>query len=198
MIRHALLSFLLLALAAPAAAQSMRTGGEPVRPGFGTAIEITGGQVLVAEPNGVRSPGAVYVYGEQGGSWSEIARLQAENPASDDLFGASIAASGDRLIAGALGSEGGGAYVFVKEGDGWRRVARLTATDVAPSDSFGASVAIAGDVALVGAGGADSGRGAVYVFRGDLRPGVPDRGRVGDRAPAQPRKSSRENNTLER
>ena len=168
MIRHALLSLFLLVLAAPAAAQSMRTGGEPARPGFGTAIAITGGQVLVAEPNGVRSPGAVYVYGEQAGSWVEVARLGAESPAAGDLFGASIAASGDRLIAGAQeGETGGVAYVFDGEGDEWRRVARLSASDAVPSDSFGTAVAIAGDVALVGAGGADSSRGAVYVFRRD-------------------------------
>ena len=167
MIRHALLPLLFFALAAPAAAQSMRTGGEPARPGFGSALAIAGGQVLVAEPNGVRSPGAVYVYGKQGASWAEAERLGAENPAAGDLFGATIAASNDRLIVGALGGEGGVAYVFAREGDGWERVGRLSASDAAPSDSFGATVAIAGDVALVAAAGADSGRGAVYVFRGD-------------------------------
>ena len=167
MIRHALLSLLFFAVAAPAAAQSMRSGGEPPRPGFGTALAIVGGQVLVAEPNGVRSPGAVYVYGKQGAGWAEVERLGAENPAAGDLFGATIAASDDRLIVGALGGEGGVAYVFAREGDGWERVARLSASDAAASDSFGATVAIAGDVALVAAAGADSGRGAVYVFRGD-------------------------------
>jgi choice-of-anchor B domain-containing protein len=167
MIRHVSLSLLFLAIAIPAAAQSMRNGGEPARPGFGSALAIVGGQVLVAEPNGVRSPGAVYVYGKQGAGWAEVERLGAENPAAGDLFGATIAASDDRLIVGALGGEGGVAYVFAREGDGWERVARLSASDGVPSDSFGATVAVAGDVALVGAAGADSGRGAVYVFRGD-------------------------------
>jgi choice-of-anchor B domain-containing protein len=168
MIRHALLSLLFFAVAAPAAAQSMRSGGaEPARSGFGSAIVIVGGQVLVAEPNGVRSPGAVYVYGKQGAGWAEVERLGAENPAAGDLFGATIAASDDRLIVGALGGEGGVAYVFAKEGEGWERIARLSASDAAPSDSFGSTVAVAGNVALVGAAGADSGRGAVYVFRGD-------------------------------
>ncbi|HET7692614.1 MAG TPA: choice-of-anchor B family protein [Gemmatimonadota bacterium] len=167
MIRHLSLSLLFLVIAIPAAAQSMRNGGEPARPGFGSALAIAGGQVLVAEPNGVRSPGAVYVYGKQGAGWAEVERLGAENPAAGDLFGATIAASDDRLIVGALGGEGGVAYVFAREGDGWERVARLSASDGVPSDSFGATVAVAGDVALVGAAGADSGRGAVYVFRGD-------------------------------
>ncbi|HET8785289.1 MAG TPA: choice-of-anchor B family protein, partial [Candidatus Limnocylindrales bacterium] len=167
MIRHALLSLLFFLVAAPAAAQSMRDGAEPARPGFGTAIEIIGDQVLVAEPNGVRSPGAVYVYGKEGADWTEVERLSAENPAAGDLFGATIASADDRLIVGALGGEGGVAYVFAREGDGWERVGRLSAPDAAPSDSFGAAVAVAGDMALVAAAGADSGRGAVYVFRGD-------------------------------
>ena len=166
MIRHALLSLLFFALAAPAAAQSMRTGGEPARVGFGSALAITGDQVLVGEPNGVRSPGAVYVYGKQGSGWAEVERLRAEDAVAGDLFGTSIAASDDRLIVGSVG-EAGAAYVFAREGGGWRRVALLSASGATPDDRFGASVAIAGDVALVGAAGADSGRGAVYVFRGD-------------------------------
>ena len=39
----------------------------PARRGFGTAAAISGDQVLVAEVNDVRAPGAVYVYGKQGG-----------------------------------------------------------------------------------------------------------------------------------
>ena len=61
--------------------------------GFGTAAAISGDQVLVAEANGVRSPGAVYVYGKQGRGWAELDRLTAENPAAGDRFGATIAAS---------------------------------------------------------------------------------------------------------
>ena len=171
MIRHALLSLFLLALAVPAAAQSMRTDDAVPAPaiGFGTAAAISGDQVLVAEVNDVRAPGAVYVYGKQGGSWAQLHRLTAESPAAGDRFGAAIAASGSRLIVGST-QQGGGqgaAFVFEKQGDGWRQIASLTASGGAAGDSLGTSVAIDGDVALVGAGGADSGRGAVYVFRPD-------------------------------
>jgi len=170
MIRHALPLLALLALAAPAAAQSMRTDDPmPAQSGFGAAVAITGDQVLVAEPNDVRSPGAVYVYGKQSGQWTQVGRLRAENAARGDLFGASIATSGNRLIVGTTlrGDGPGAAYVFQRDGASWRQIARLAATDAAPGDSLGTSVAIDGDLALVGAGGADSGRGAVYVFRGD-------------------------------
>jgi len=170
MIRHALAILCLLALAAPAAAQSMRTDAPaPAQAGFGSSVAITGDQVLVAEPNDVRASGAVYVYGKEGGSWTLLHTLTAESPARGDLFGASIATSGNRMIVGSTlqGGAQGAAFVFEKAGDGWRQVARLFASGAAAGDSLGTSVAIDGDMALVGAGGADSGRGAVYVFRAD-------------------------------
>ena len=168
MIRYALALLPLLALAAPVAAQSTRDGSQPGQAGFGTAVEIVGDQVLVAEPNDARAPGAVYVYGKQGGNWTELSKLTAENPTRGDRFGSAIATSDDRLIVGAT-PEGdpGGAFIFEQSGSEWRRVAHLSASDAAAADSLGTAVAIDGDLALVAAGGADSSRGAVYVFRAD-------------------------------
>src|SRR5688500_10257369 len=132
MTRHALALLASLAVATPAAAQSMRTDDALPAPavGFGTAAAISGDHVLVAEVNDVRAPGAVYVYGEQGGSWIQLHRLTAENPAAGDRFGASIATSENRLIVGST-EQGGGqgaAFVFEKQGDGWRQIASLTAS----------------------------------------------------------------------
>jgi len=168
MIRYAIALVSLLALAAPVAAQSMRDGSQPRQAGFGMAVEIVGDQVLVAEPNDVRAPGAVYVYAKQGAGWTQLAKLTAEVPTRGDRFGSAIATSGDRLIVGAT-PEGdpGGAFVFEHSGSEWRQVAHLSASDAAAADSLGTAVAIDGDLALVAAGGADSSRGAVYVFRAD-------------------------------
>jgi choice-of-anchor B domain-containing protein len=168
MTRYALALLPLLALAAPAAAQSMRDGAEPGQAGFGSAVAIAGDQILVAEPNDVRAPGAVYVYGKQGGSWTQLSKLTAENPARGDRFGSAIATTGNRLIVGSTPeNDQGGAFIFEQSGSDWRQVARLSASDAMAADSLGTSVAIDGDLALVGAGGADSSRGAVYVFRAD-------------------------------
>ena len=167
MIRTSLALLTLLTLAAPVRGQSMRTGTvEPALAGFGATVAVSGDQVLVAEPNDVRAPGAVYVYAKRNGAWTETARLTAENPVRGDLFGSSVATAGNRLIVGSTAhGDRGAAYVFEKSGDEWRRIGTLTAG--VPGDSLGAAVAIAGDLALVGAGGADSSRGAVYVFRAD-------------------------------
>jgi len=169
MIRYAMAWLAILALATPVGAQSMRDGGQAAQAGFGVAVAVSGDQVFVAEPNDVRNPGAVYVYGRQDGSWTELARLTADQAARGDLFGSSIATAGDRMIVGSVlqGEGRGAAYVFRKDGASWRQVARLDAPDGGPDDSLGVAVAIDGDLALVGAAGADSSRGAVYVFRGD-------------------------------
>ena len=174
MIRHALPSLLLLALAAPVAAQSMRTDDvAPALAGFGASVAVAGDHVLVAEPNDVRSPGAVYAYGRQDGTWTEVGRLSADDATRGDLFGASLAASDDRVFVGSpfQGDGVGVAYVFERDGDGWRQVARLSVDEPAMGDSLGSAVAIDQDLALVAATGADSGRGAVYVFRRAEGPG---------------------------
>ena len=72
--------------------------------------------------------GAVYIFtlpGEngrklQGETWTEDKILTTSDMASGDVFGSSVAISGDTLLVGAYGKDGGkgAAYVFVLEGYG--------------------------------------------------------------------------------
>ena len=70
MTRHALALLALFAVATPAAAQSMRTDDAvpALAIGFGTAAAISGDQVLVAEVNDVRAPGACMCTGSRTGA----------------------------------------------------------------------------------------------------------------------------------
>src|SRR5262249_40763906 len=95
-----------------------------------------------------------------------------------DLFGQSVAVSGDTVVVGAPGADSirGAAYVFVKPGTGWTsatETAKLTASDGAAGDNFGASVATSGNTVIVGALfddiGLNSDQGSVYVF---VKPGT--------------------------
>ncbi|MFZ2420260.1 MAG: FG-GAP repeat protein, partial [Anaerolineae bacterium] len=149
-------------------------GGEvylpsPARRGAGGEVHI---RVSVA---GAQYPITVDPFVEQG-------RLIASDRQSYDLFGWSVAISGDVVVVGAFqadpGSVGdaGAAYVFEKPGGGWAdmtHTAKLTASDKAWSDQFGYSVGISGDVVVVGAPYADpdgaSEAGAAYVF---VKPGI--------------------------
>ena len=88
---------------------------------------------------------------------------------SFDLFGNSVAISGETVVVGAYldlcrGSDQGSAYVFVRSGEVWRQQDKLLAAAAAPGDEFGISVAISGETVVVGADGAAGNQGSAYVF----------------------------------
>ena len=95
-------------------------------------------------------------------------KLTADDAAPGDLFGNSVAISGNTALVGAVqdddgGFDSGSAYLFdVTTGN---QLAKLTADDAAAGGWFGQSVAISGNMALVGAlyGNGDFG-GTAYLF----------------------------------
>ena len=98
------------------------------------------------------SSGSAYVFVRSGTSWIQEAKLTASDAAESDLFGLSVALSGDTALVGALfdddaGSDSGSAYVFKRSGTSWSQQAKLTASDAAADDTFGRSVALSGDTA---------------------------------------------------
>ena len=92
-----------------------------------------------------------------------------------DLFGRSVAVSGNAALIGAVwdddnGNNSGSAYVFRYDGSEWLQEAKLLPDDGAAGDVFGNSVAICGNTAVVAAvfdddNGGNS--GSAYVFRYD-------------------------------
>jgi hypothetical protein len=133
--------------------------------------------------NGVQDSGAVYVFRRTGTDWLQEAYLKASDPSVSDLFGNSVALSGDTLAVGAFledsapQDDSGAVYVFRHTGTDWRQEAHLKASNIGASDYFGNSVALSGDTLAVGAylegSGVDGDQnddsalqsGAVYVFR---------------------------------
>jgi hypothetical protein len=95
---------------------------------------------------------------------SHTVALTASDGDNFDLFGESIAISGDMAVVGSLS---GSAYIFARNQSGcdlWGEVAKLTASDAAAGDDFGYSVAISGDTVVVGADRDDGGSGSAYIF----------------------------------
>lgn len=163
---------------------------------FGTSIAVSADTLVVGaylEDGGTGDPitdaGAVYVFKrdpDQSGKWVEVARLSASDAQSGDLFGNSVAISGDTIVVGAVNEDGdgdpwsdaGAAYVFERDLGGpgnWGQSAKLTAGDAQPGYRFGGAVAIEGDTIVAGATGAEAipGNpfpisGAAYVFERDL------------------------------
>ena len=181
---------LLVALAAgPAAAAEQpsyrqvaklsASDGEPDQ-FLGVAVAIDGDTAVAGASRddqfGANS-GAAYLFERAGDSWSEVAKLTADDAAPNDKFGVEVAISGDTVIVGAnedddLGGSSGSAYVFERDAggpDAWGQVAKLTAPDGGAGDQFGYAVAIDGDTAIVGAYLAGDGvrPGAAYIYRRD-------------------------------
>ncbi|MDX1393591.1 MAG: choice-of-anchor B family protein [Gemmatimonadota bacterium] len=159
-----------------------RDGGASAS-GFAAAVAFAGEDLLVGRTGAeVRmatypTPGALYVYrADPSGRWGMSGELLPSDRAVGDLFGASVAVEGDRLLVGAPGADEtrGVGYVFERVDETWIERARL---DAATDENAGAgtAVAIAGDVVFLGAPGglddlaalgqpADPQRGEVIVF----------------------------------
>jgi len=99
---------------------------------------------------------------------TQEAYLKSANAGAGDLFGASVAISGDTAVIGAqseassstgvnstpneLAATAGAAYVFVRSNLGaWTQQAYLKASNTGAGDQFGLSVSISGDTIVVGA-----------------------------------------------
>ncbi len=121
---------------------------------FGEAVGISGNVAIVGaaydDDLGNRS-GSAYLFDVTTGN--QITKLTASDGAEGDLFGRSVAISGDAAIVGASldsfgGTEYGSAYLF--DTSAGTEIMKLTASDLA-GGQFGWSVGISEDTAIVGA-----------------------------------------------
>ena len=132
--------------------------------GFGSAIVVTAHGALISAPRwdaptsdleGLEAAGRVYHYRLAEGGWEEVGALDAA-PEANANFGSALAASGDRVLVGAPGTDDsrGAVYTHSWNADLTRWVpgdARLTFEDGESGDRFGAAVSFAGDDVWVGA-----------------------------------------------
>lgn len=160
---------------------------------FGASVAISGDYAIVGArdeehdeggANELNDAGSAYIFERSGSTWSEVQKIVASDRAADDLFGYSVAISGDYAIVGAYQededvagtnplSSAGSAYIFERSGGTWSEVQKIVASDRAADDDFGRSVSISGVYAIIGAYGEDedaSGAntlispGSAYIF----------------------------------
>jgi len=138
---------------------------------FGDSVSSSGDRVVVGatgDDDTDLSSGAAYVYDFDGVNWVET-KFIASDGARFDRFGESVSVSGDRIVVGAVDTQGlttGSAYVYDFNGVSWDET-KLTASDGAAGDRFGTSVSSSGDRVVVGAfGDGDAGffSGSAYVY----------------------------------
>jgi len=127
--------------------------------------------------NSVEHSGAVYVFVQSDGVWSQQAYLKASNPGVWDFFGTSLSLSADGGVlavsasgegSNATGIDGdqtndsaptsGAVYVFTQSGGAWSQQAYIKASNAQKSDNFGRSLALSadGNTLAVGAYAEDS------------------------------------------
>ena len=184
---------------------------------YGWTVDVSGNTIIVgAHKDGhdelggdfIFRSGSVYVYDRgDDGVWSETQKVVAWDRQADagggdeeldiwgyqdidygDLFGCSIAISGDYMIVGAHNgdynvegvwgiSQAGAAYIFKRDAGVWDADQKVIATIRGGWDRYGYSVAIDSNVAVVGAKAEDESEfegawlhnaGSAYIYTRDL------------------------------
>lgn len=140
---------------------------------FGHAVALDGNAIAIGarwdDDAGVSS-GSVYIYRSSRDGWAEEQKIVASDAEALDLFGISVALSGDVLAVGALRgdaekiNDSGAVYVFRFDGTTWSEEAKLFLADAEEDDRFGSAVAVVGNLLIVGAT-LDDGTGSSYVYR---------------------------------
>ncbi len=132
------------------------TGSAGVADYFGTAVALSNDAsiLVVGAPfreGGSTDQGAVYTFDWSGSAWVQRSSiLLADDGATSDYFGYSLALSNDGLVlvVGSIQWEGGltdqgAVYTYDWSGSAWvQRGSVLTAGDAASGDSFGSSVTL--------------------------------------------------------
>lgn len=145
---------------------------------LGTSVAIWGNYILAGayyddNSNG-NNAGAAYFYVRGSGSFSEKAKLIADDGAAGDLFGISVALTDYFAVVGAPYNDhssrtnAGAAYVYYRSGDELLYAEKRTASDAASGDLFGYRTAIDGYYAVFSALYEDNAvgtdAGSAYVF----------------------------------
>jgi hypothetical protein len=152
---------------------------------FGFSVGISGDYAVIGAPDadisGNSNQGAAYIFKRDGDTWSQEAKVTANDGAANDQFGYSVAISDDStndvtyVIIGAYldditHSNQGSAYIFTRSGTTWSQH-KIYANDGSTGDQFGYAVSITNTYAAIGANFADisgnSYQGAAYVFNYD-------------------------------
>ena len=151
----------------------LRANDSEVNDNFGNSVAITDNCMIIGAYNADSTAGCVYVFEKDTitGSWNQTSVLRANDGASYDYFGYSVAISNNSVIIGASGDGAfkGSAYIFERNRFTgiWNDTPsyKFTASDGADYDEFGKSVAISQNIVIVGAPGHEE--GSAYIFEKD-------------------------------
>ena len=159
---------------------TLRPDGLHEKEYFGASLAISGNHIVVGSRNGGAdnskfSSGAAYVYKiNDDDSIILLKTLRPDELEAYDMFGTSVAISGDYIVVGTPYEDGvgnsrmdsGAAYVFKINDDDIPLLQTLRSDDPYFSDYLGVSVAMGSGYICLGKSGDDASSGAVYIFKG--------------------------------
>lgn len=160
--------------------QKLSASDAAVEDTFGHAIALSGDSLIVGAPQPELlfggGAGAAYVFALAGGSWTQQAKLLADDGVPDDAFGTAVGIAGDTAVVGApyMGAlagvdlEAGAVYVYARSGGAWAQQARIRAVEGSQAAHLGRRVGLSGNTAIVGAPdarvGANEQQGKAFLF----------------------------------
>ena len=146
---------------------------------LGQSVDLGSSRAVVgamfANVSGVSNAGAAYVFDLEGSTWSQSARLVADDPTPNNQFAWAVALSGNSVVVGAPGEDEGGSnsgavYAYRSSASGWSQESKIKAFDSEAGDGYGSSVDMRAGWLAVGAPTEDEGgpnAGAIYVRERD-------------------------------
>ena len=118
---------------------------------FGFSVAIAADTVVVGAPlkdtSGGQDAGAAYIFGHDGNSWKQLAKVLGKGGHKGDKFGSSVATNGNVVIVGAPIREedafaSGAAYAYARVDGAWQGQEKVVPKNGAKDLHFGASVGI--------------------------------------------------------
>ena len=133
---------------------------------FGMTVALSDDYALIAasfrDERGIRESGAVYVFKNNNGSWSQVGKLTDPSGGERSFFGDGIALYGNHAIISSISETGTQvtASIFAEDGGVWREVKKLTLPG--PGDGpTSMNVSINDQYAMVGV----SRMGVAYIYQ---------------------------------
>jgi FG-GAP-like repeat len=145
--------------------------GGAARQGQSVALSADGNTAIVGGPADSNDLGAVWVFTQSGGTWTQQGAKLTASGVGNPQLGNSVALSADGNTAIAGGPQdntrSGATWVFTRTGGSWTQQGpKLTGFDAIGSALQGSSVALSadGNTAVVGGPGDNSSAGASWIF----------------------------------
>jgi choice-of-anchor B domain-containing protein len=136
---------------------------------FGIRLARQDGTLLVSATRADEGTGAIYIFTNEEGTWTETGRLETSDRSPADSLGTGLAIDGDWILVGTIAQNGarGATYAFRRQGQDWLEHSKIVPEGVEQEARFGSEIALSDGRALIAAPSGGGGTGTVYAYQYD-------------------------------